>query len=178
MVKYIILIYLLIFSIISDIKYSKILNLYLIPGTISGLFINAFEHGVQGLKSSLLGVLVPILLLGILFYLELIGAGDIKLFSTIGALLGCKFILYGMAYSFVFAGIISSLRLMRNKKVQAGSTALIRSIKSTFYHFYLNIKMCCLTSSLYFHSSGKKHFIRLSPYIAMGTCLQVILSFL
>lgn len=177
MVNYIILICLLIFSIISDIKYSKILNICVIPAAISGLFINAFEYGAQGLKASLFGALVPILLLGILFCLELIGAGDIKLFSAIGSLLGFEFILYGMAYSFIFAGILSSLILVRNKKVQAGNTALIRVIVSTFYHFYLNIKMCCLTSSICYPSIGKKHFIRFSPYIAMGTCLQVILSF-
>jgi prepilin peptidase CpaA len=176
MVNYIILICLLILSVVGDIKYSKIRNLYVIPAAISGLFINAFEHGIQGLKSSLFGVLVPILLLGILFYLELIGAGDIKLFSAIGALWGCEFILYGMAYSFIFAGIFSLLSLIRNKKSQAEYSTLIKFIKRTFCHFYKNIKMCCLTSSIYIQMSSKKHIIRLSPYIAIGTCLQVILS--
>lgn len=178
MVNYIILICLLIFSVISDIKYSKIPNIYIIAAVICGLFINTFDNGFEGLKSSLCGVVVPILLLGVLFYLELIGAGDIKLFCAIGALLGCKFILYGMAYSFIFAGILSSLSLIRNSKIQVGNTALIKSIVGIFYSLYLDIKMCCLVSSMHFYKGDKKHFIRLSPYIAMGTCLQVILFFI
>jgi prepilin peptidase CpaA len=147
------------------------------PVAISGLLINTFEYGVQGLKSSLFGLFVPMLLLGVLFYLKLIGAGDIKLFSAIGALLGGNFILYGMAYSFVIAGMVSLLIFIKNKKVQAGNKAVIRSVESMFYNLYSNIKTCCLTSSIYFHSSCKKHFIKLSPYIAMGTGLQVILSY-
>ncbi|QNU65685.1 prepilin peptidase [Ruminiclostridium herbifermentans] len=177
MVKYIILICLLIFSIISDIKYSKIRNVCVMPAAISGLLINTFEDGTQGFKSSLFGLLVPILLLGFLFYFELIGAGDIKLFSAIGALFGCEFILYGMAYSFIIAGILSALRLIQNKKVQAGNTAVYRSIESVICNLYSNIKTCCLTSSLCFLSSGKRHFIKLSPYIAMGIGLQVIITY-
>ncbi len=178
MVRYIILICLLILSVISDIKYSKIKNIYVIPAAISGLFINTFEHGFEGLKLSLFGVLVPILLLGLLFNLKLIGAGDLKLFSAIGALLGCEFILYGMAYSFVFAGIVALLSLLRNKnETYCVNSDLLKFLKSIFFHFYIDIKMCCLNSSTYIKSNNKRHIIRLSPSIAIGTCLQVLLSF-
>ncbi len=178
MVIYIVLVCLLTLSVVSDIKDSKIRNLYVLPAVSLGLIINAYMYGFEGLKSSLFGMVVPIVFLFGLFYFKLIGAGDIKLFSAIGALMGHKFILYTMAYSFIFAGVLSVFSLLQNKNMNCASNLkLTKLVKSTFYDFYIDIIMCCLISPKCFLENGTKHTIRLSPAIAMGTCLQLFLSF-
>jgi prepilin peptidase CpaA len=155
----------LLFSVISDLKDSKIRNIYVFSVVLVGVAMNAYFYGFRGIKLSVIGMAVPILFLGVFFYAKLLGAGDIKLFSAIGALLGWKFVLYSMAYSFIFAGIFAFVYL-----------AIRAEIKRTFISFYLDMKMCLLTSDvLYFQNRSTKHIIRLSPAIAMGACLQLIL---
>jgi len=163
-ITYIVLLCLLLLSIISDLKSSKIRNIYVLSAALLGLGINAYFYGFAGLKFSVMGMALPILLLGIFFYARLLGAGDIKLFSAIGALLGWEFVLYAMAYSFAFAGIFGFVCLARRAE-----------IKSTFIAFYQDMKVCFLTSDiLYFENRSTKHIIRLSPAIAMGACLQLL----
>lgn len=177
MVNYIVLICLITLSVVSDIKDSKIRNIYVLPSVLLGVIINTYIYEFQGLKSSFFGIAVPIVLLFIMFYLKLIGAGDIKLFSAIGALMGYKFILYAMAYSFIFAGILSLICLLQNKNMNCASNLkLIKLAKSTFYNFYIDIKLFCLRSPKYFLQNGTKHSIRLSPAIALGTCLQLFIN--
>ena len=165
MITYLVMFCLLMLSVISDLIGSKIRNIYVYPALFLGLTINTFFYSFAGLKNSLVGMVVPILFLGIFFYARFIGAGDIKLFSAIGALLGTEFILYTMAYSFIFAGIFALVGLARRSE-----------IKSTFFAFYVDMKMCFITSDiLYFKNRSTKHVIRLSPAIAIGACFQMIL---
>jgi len=163
-ITYIILICLIIASVISDLKHSKIRNIYVLPAILMGLFINISFYGVQGLKLSMSGMVVPILLLGVLFYARLIGAGDIKLFCAVGALMGLNFVLYAMSYSFIFAGLFALVYLIRRGV-----------IKSTFTAFYQALKMCLLTNDIfYIQNNYVKRIIRLSPAIAAGTSLQML----
>ncbi len=165
MITYIVLLFLLLLSVISDLKASKIRNMFVLTAALLGMAINAYLYGLTGLKTSIIGIVIPVLLLGILFYASLIGAGDIKLFSAIGAVVGWKCLLYVMAYSFIIAGIFAFVSLARRAEV-----------KSTFFAFYLDMKMCFLTSDIsYFQNNSTKHTIRLSPAIALGVCIQMLL---
>jgi len=165
MIIYVVVFSLLLLCIISDLKSYKIRNIYVLPAALLGLLSNAFLNGFTGLKFSLMGLALPIFVLGIFFYGRMIGAGDIKLFGAIGALLGGRFILYSMAYSFIFAGILAFIGLARRSE-----------IKSTFSTFYQDMKICVLTYDLsYLQYSDTKHIIRLSPAIAMGVLLQMVL---
>ena len=165
MIIYIVLFCLLFLSVLSDLRTSKIRNKYIFPVVLVGLVINSYLYGFKGFKYSAVGIVVPILLLGVFFFISLIGAGDIKLFSAIGALLGGCFVLYAMAYSFMFAGIFALMNLSIRAK-----------LKSTFSDFYQDIKMCFLTrNTLYFKKKETKHIIKLSPAIAMGAFFQMLL---
>ncbi|MHB8064883.1 MAG: A24 family peptidase [Ruminiclostridium sp.] len=162
---YTVLLCLLFLSVISDLKGSKIRNIYVLSAMLLGITINAYFYGFAGIKSSIIGMVVPILFLCIFFYARLLGAGDIKLFSAIGALLGWKFVLYAISFSFIFGGLYAFVSLARSSE-----------IKITFKDFYLDMKMCLLTSDIsYFQNRSSKHIIRLSPAIAMGVCLQMLL---
>jgi len=71
--------------------------------------------GVRGLLDSLLGIIVPFLLLIVLYALRMLGAGDVKLFSAIGAVLGVRAALWIMAYSFLAGGVIALIILIINR---------------------------------------------------------------
>ena len=110
------------------------------------------------------GISAPVFLLWLLFCARFIGAGDIKLYCAIGALMGMEFVLRAMSYSFIFAGLIALAGLIRR-----------REIKSTFTAFYRASKMCFLFQDMfYFKNNAEKRIIKLSPAIAAGTCLQLI----
>lgn len=165
MIKYIILILLLVLSIYNDLKFSKIRNTQVLYAVIAGFLINLYMFGMNGIISSTLGIIVPILLLGIFFYARLLGAGDIKLFAAIGALFGWNFVIYTMAYSFVFAGIITLFTIMDKM-----------SLKSMFYNFFRDLKICCFTYNISYLQSNKRHIIKLSPAIAIGAVVQLLLN--
>ncbi len=165
MIKYIILILLLVLSIYSDLKFSKIRNTQVLYAVIAGFLINLYMFGMNGIISSTLGIIVPILSLGIFFYARLLGAGDIKLFAAIGALFGWNFVIYTMAYSFVFAGIITLFTIMDKM-----------SLKSMFYNFFKDLKICCFTYNISYLQSNKRHIIKLSPAIAIGAVVQLLLN--
>ncbi|PYG88523.1 prepilin peptidase CpaA [Ruminiclostridium sufflavum DSM 19573] len=173
MIIYSMLLCLLALSVFNDIKESRIRNIYVLFAVSGGLLANVYYYGFGGLKSSLLGIAVPMVLLGILFYAGLMGAGDIKLFSAIGALLGEEFILCAMAYSFIFAGIQALISLTKKeiKKYEDKPDKYIKTLCS----FYANIRLFCFNPVLYFKSSEEKHSIKLSPAIAAGALFNLML---
>ena len=63
---------------------------------------------VSSLGSWICGLLVPILILGILFIFRMLGAGDIKLLSVIGSMIGPTKILNCISYSFLIGAVISA----------------------------------------------------------------------
>ncbi|MBQ9609327.1 MAG: prepilin peptidase [Lachnospiraceae bacterium] len=112
------------FAMIYDLQTYKIPNIICVVGLISGVVFNLFIYGVSGIKDSMIGIISPIGILFIFFCLRIIGAGDIKLLSAIGAFISLDvvkiifitFVIAG-AYSFLYV-IVKLLRRLadRNKK--------------------------------------------------------------
>jgi prepilin peptidase CpaA len=74
---------------------------------IAGFISNLILFGIDGLVSSVIGFVLPLVLLSVLYVLRMLGAGDIKLFAVIGSIMGYKFILWTLALSFISGGIIA-----------------------------------------------------------------------
>ena len=81
---------------------------------------------VSSLGSWICGLLVPILILGILFIFRMLGAGDIKLLSVIGSMIGPTKILNCISYSFLIGAVISAALM-----IQAALSA------SEFFTYYI-----------------------------------------
>ena len=89
--------------------------------TYGGILCGLFAAGWAGLRSrdplmlpaSLAGVILPPILLGILFYFRMLGAGDIKLLSMIGAFLGADALLSVLFLSFTTGAVIAAARFVR-----------------------------------------------------------------
>lgn len=111
----------LIIAVYFDIKTGCIPNKLNLSGCILGLFLNTLFMGKYGLINSICGILLPIIILFVFFVFRVLGAGDIKLLSVIGAFRLTDIICVIML-SFVLAalwGLLSVVfRLFRRKKIE------------------------------------------------------------
>lgn len=168
MISYSIMFILLVFSIVSDMKISKIKNAYVLVSGAAGISINTYRSGAEGFKLSAAGIVLPIILLWIFFYMGLLGAGDIKLFSAIGALVGWREGLYIMAYSILVAGVVSIVKLHGSGELINGFRTLGRELKLFAFGGLGGITDL---------SSSNRHVIKLSPSIAAGAGILLLIKF-
>ena len=114
----------------SDIKSYKIKNIVILTFIIIGMLTNSIVYGYEGFIDSFLGVIIPLLLLFILYALKMLGAGDIKLFSALGAVFGAKYIFDILAYSFIAGGIIALILVIVRKNSKERVLHLYNYLKS------------------------------------------------
>jgi prepilin peptidase CpaA len=148
-------------SVRSDYKCFKIKNIITYPFIFIGLIINIYTNTII---SSLLGTFLPFLCLYILYHLNYLGGGDIKLFCALGALMGIEFIQLTIIYSFIFGGIISFYLLTYKKRV------------ITLKDIRINIKYHILICMLFKNIDIKKSQIKIhfSYSIAIGVFCSFI----
>ncbi len=167
---FIILLLLLSFTVISDIKTSKIRNLHVLTAALSGTIINTYSYGMEGLTESIAGLAIPVILLGIFFYMGLLGAGDIKLYSAVGALLGWEAGLFITGYSMLIAGVVAFIKLLGTGELSKSFRSLGNDVRLLIYS-----GGCCQGMSV---NKSNRHIIRLSPAIAFGTAIHLVLTFM
>ena len=88
-----------------DIRTWKIPNWLILLGLETGIFITVWQNGVRtGSIRVLAGIWIPIGILYVMFLAGWLGAGDIKLFSAVGAF--CGFMIWKIVlYAFIARGI-------------------------------------------------------------------------
>lgn len=92
-----------------DLRYQKVDNLFLLLFLILGFGYQIWSDGLRGMARFFLGIGVPVLCLYILFVFRMLGAGDIKLLSVLGAWIGPKCISKCILLSFLFGAGLSVL---------------------------------------------------------------------
>ena len=73
-----------------DVRYRRIPNLFVLATLVSGLIINFMAAGLAGLTASAGGCLLAFGLMFVLHIFGAMGAGDVKLFAAVGAVLGTQ----------------------------------------------------------------------------------------
>lgn len=116
-----------------DLKIRRIPNWLIAVGFFCGVILNAFQ-GSQYLVQSILGFLVGVAVLILPFAFGWIGAGDVKYFGVVGALLGLSWLPRVFFYSALVAGLIAFGYL---------ATGLVRL--SRFKKFWLEVKTALLS---------------------------------
>ena len=98
-----------------DVRYQRIPNGLIITGLLLGLVYQISHYRLAGLAAYGAGVLLPVAVLGFLFYFRMMGAGDIKLFSVIGGFLGPVDGLLCIVYTFLFGSVIAVVLLFKRR---------------------------------------------------------------
>ena len=119
-----------------DIKERRIPNWVILIGLISGVLLGALQGSTQ-LIFSVAGFLVGIVTLLIPFAFGWMGAGDVKFFAAVGALLGYTRLPRVLFYSCLVAGVIALLAL-----------ALGYARQVSFKNFWTNCKFMLLTARI------------------------------
>lgn len=118
----IILLILLGLSVYYDLKIRKIPNKITVPAALAGIVIGLIFSGLGGLVSSLAGLLFGLLIFIIPYLLGGMGAGDVKLMASIGALMGWEFTLQSALGTALVGGIMVILYMLYKR--QLGNTLL------------------------------------------------------
>ncbi|AZN43002.1 A24 family peptidase [Paenibacillus albus] len=100
---------------ISDIRSMRIPNKLTVSFLGAGVLYHLIAEGLNGVGYSLLGALAGLLPLLILYALRGIGAGDVKFFAALGALIGAVNVLHVLTSSVLYGGLLGVLMLAFNK---------------------------------------------------------------
>lgn len=95
-----------------DLRTQRIPNIWLCCGWLSGLGHQFLTDQIWGIGRFAAGSILPIVLLWILFSFRMIGAGDIKLLSVLGGIMGVPAILACVIWSVIFGAVLSAALLI------------------------------------------------------------------
>ncbi len=155
-------------ALITDIKTKKIKNSINFSFMFLGIAANAADGGLVGVSRSVLGIAAPLVLLVPLYALGMLGAGDVKLFSAVGAIMGAGFTAATTVISFLFGGAIGAALM-----VIKGHGRYRFRVLGTY------LKTCLLTGTISdyreFGSAEKPGWFRFSLAIAPAVAIQLLL---
>lgn len=106
---------LLLAAVFSDLKNRKIPNALIVGGMITGSAYQWSANGPPGMADFCSGALMPLVLLGVLHYFRMLGAGDLKLLIMAGGFLGIAGSMACIVLSFLIAGVIAAGKLLRHR---------------------------------------------------------------
>ncbi|MBO5292891.1 MAG: prepilin peptidase [Lachnospiraceae bacterium] len=99
-----------------DLYAYRISNVWIAAGLITGLIRQILCNGYMGVKESIAGMIVPVLILFPVFLCRGIGAGDIKLLSVVGSYLSYHASFSILAASVLLGGIYAMIQILRGKR--------------------------------------------------------------
>lgn len=156
-------------AVINDLYNYKVSNKITLGFAVIGIVYSLLFYDKQNFYSSILGLIVPFVLLLPLYITKMFGAGDIKLLCVLGIYTGLKSILLSIAYSYVIGALIALIIMISR-----------RNALQRFDHFFAYIKCCFLSMSILpycdieaRHDGTKMHF---TIPIALGTLLVLLLN--
>ena len=153
-------------AVITDVRCYKVKNIMIAAFLGAEIMFYAISIEHRNFFAGLLGLAAPFVVLFPLYILKMLGAGDIKLFCSIGFLVGVKDVLYSIIYSYLFGFVIAVIIMINRDNFLARFKSLFYYLKSCI------LSMCILPyGGLNPQSDGRMHF---TIPIAMGT-LAVIL---
>lgn len=150
----------------SDIKTYKVRNCITYPFILTGPIINFALEGTDGFIFSLWGMILPLICLIPLYMLRMLGAGDIKLFSAVGSIMGAKFAINSMLYSFAAGGIAAAAIILWRGCFKDRLKYLANYIKGC----YLTMSFIPYSNFEDRHDNGKFHF---AVAVAVGSFAAV-----
>ena len=102
-----------------DVRYRRIPNKQVLTILLCGLALNAFFGAWSGFLASLLGMVIAFALMLMLHVLGTMGAGDVKLFAAIGAVLGSSLVLQTFVIVALTGGLLAIFKMVYMRRAAA-----------------------------------------------------------
>jgi len=112
-----VLLILIVTCLITDLRERKIYNKVVFPAVAAGIVLNTAHFGLPGLRTSIAGLITGILIFLVPFALGGLGAGDVKLLGSVGALKGPLFAIYAALAAALIGGVLALLVLLWQRKL-------------------------------------------------------------
>ncbi|MEK6281040.1 MAG: A24 family peptidase [Acidobacteriota bacterium] len=100
-----------------DVRYRRIPNPFVLAALMGGVAMNLILGGSAGLFSSLSGCGLAFLFMFMLHVFGAMGAGDVKLFAAIGAIIGAKLVLPTFVIVVLTGGLLAIVSMVRSGMV-------------------------------------------------------------
>lgn len=172
MLKDAVLLLLLITCAYTDLTKRLILNRVLLPAALFGLIHAWVDYGISGVQQSLTGIIVGFLLLLLPFYLGGLGAGDVKMLATIGALQGPQFTFRSFIFSAIAGGVWAIIYLIRRGRL--GPTLRMLLINALFWWYGSRPTVLKSKSSLLSPGNKSEDTLPYGAVLALGTLLTYL----
>ena len=114
----------------TDLRTRRIPNVITLSAMVGGIALNGLYFGFTGLGFSVAGLLIAFLLLLTPFALGGVGGGDVKMMAAVGALLGPRLGLAGLAIGVILGGVMAVVHL-------AGRGRLREKLHATWSMFFV-----------------------------------------
>lgn len=108
----IILLVIMSMAVITDIRFYKIPNFYILIGTVIGFAVRFMQEGFMGILTACISAVILFSFLLPFFMIHGIGAGDIKLFCMMAVYLNQKTTFQCFFMTFIIAAIMSIVKML------------------------------------------------------------------
>ena len=98
-------------AVYTDIRQTRISNRLIVSGLIIGFIFRLYSEGLMGVLFYVSNILIPVIFLYLLFQMRALGAGDIKLFSMLGAFISIERLLRVMVLAFFVAALLGICKI-------------------------------------------------------------------
>jgi len=109
-----------------DVRYRRIPNVAVLLTLFAGLLLNIIFGGFHGALSSVGGLAFAFVPMFLLHTFGAMGAGDVKLFGAVGAVIGAKLILPTLIVVVLLGGILALISMLRSGTVFSTMHGVLR----------------------------------------------------
>jgi prepilin peptidase CpaA len=164
--KLILLAPLAIFVIYYDVRYRRIPNVLVLATLIAGISINTGFSGVHGMISSLEGFALAFLPMLLMHIFGAMGAGDVKLFGAVGAVLGVSQVPHAFVVVVMLGAVLAVYTMLRAGTVFSTLHGVLRIFVGILPGWEMpRFKM----------APDRKHTIPYGVAIMLGSLIAVVL---
>lgn len=109
---YLILTGFLLCAVYTDMTQTRVSNRLIMLGLIIGFIFRLWSEGLMGVFFYVVNIFIPVIFLYLLFQMRALGAGDIKLFSMLGAFISVEQLLKLMMAAFCVGAILGICKIL------------------------------------------------------------------
>jgi len=148
----------------NDVRYRRIPNVYVLITLVSGLVMNTAFGGLRGLLLSVAGCGLAFILMLVLHVFGAMGAGDVKLFAAIGAVIGAPLVLPTFAIILTTGFVLAIYSMVRAGLVRTTLSNVLLFFASRFFGW---------RAPSFAAPAGKRHTIPYGVAITFGSLLSL-----